>query len=733
MQDKQNKQKKQNNKVAFKNHFYEFIRSEEYSGIILGIVIVLALYVAGCIYALLLGFGIHNITPFSWAIYFINEIKNMAITHNDQHFGSFSSFAALIISGSIPALLIAYYYFVYKKIPELAVKWLIVGAMLFLFWSWISSVALLSFVNGHITQASPLAYIQTLILLDTTHIHYYLIVSAGIGLFSVAILSLFFIKDPTPIVYGDAHFASFAEIRKAGFYIKSLKENSLKESSESSKKAGRGILLGKAYGNYLCMGGFEHVTLFSPSGSFKTVSLTIPNLLNWSGSCVVSDVKLTLFEQTSAYRASIGQKVFLFNPASPTGITHCYNPLSVIIDSNRFTRIDEIQKIASIFIPDNPKSEPIWQVQSRMLFVALVLYILDTPGIEKNIYEVIKIIKSQKSFTVFINEEILTRENLDIVCVQNLMKFVELHDKTRQSILATFLSYFELFDNPLVVAATSKSDFDLRNLRNEAMTIYVGVTNDNLVRLSPLLTIFYQQVTDVLTRKVPGPDEPYGVLLFMDEFATLRRMETFSKNIGLFREYRVRVIIIIQELSQLYEIYGRDGARVFINAKVRIAFTQNDEESCKLIESMLGNKTVRIKNTSKRAAVNMLNNDNDTESHHYTGRPLMSAQEIRVIPEDEEIIFIQGQAPIYAKKILWFKDKNFTEKVQGKIEVKSILSYLETDDFKKEHVKPVDISEKKEKQISIDDLNQVKKQKDQEYKTTEYVIDEEGRDFDDNA
>ena len=86
----------------------------------------------------------------------------------------------------------------------------------------------------------------------------------------------------------------------------------------------------------------------------------------------------------------------------------------------------------------------------------------------------------------------------------------------------------------------TRSDFDIRNLRRKKMTVYVGITNDNLVRLSPLLTVFYQQVADVMTRKVPEDDEPYGVLFLMDEFSALRRMESFHKNIGLYREINQR-------------------------------------------------------------------------------------------------------------------------------------------------------------------------------------------------
>lgn len=440
--------------------------------------------------------------------------------------------------------------------------------------------------------------------------------------------ALLFIKEKIPNIYGKARFATPSEIRKAGLYNN------------------KGLKLGKAYGHELCLAGYEHIILFAPTGTGKSLSFCVPNLFSWDESCIVSDIKLSLFEMTSTHRKNKGHEVYLWNPASPEGKTHCYNPLD-IISNNPQTRIDDIQKIAAIFIPDNPKSEPIWQVQSRFLFVALVLYILDTPGHPKTIGEVVRLVKSQPDFSKFVRETISTCDNLDPLCKHNLMKFGELHEKTRLSILATFESYFELFDNPLIDAATSKSDFDIRNLRKNKMTIYIGITNDNIVRLSALLSVFYQQTADVLTRKLPQKDESHGVLFLMDEFSSLRRMESFHKNIGLFREYRLRIAIIIQELSQLYDTYGRDGAKVFLNAKARIAFTQNDLETCEYLEKLLGNRTIKIKNISRRSGAST----DRTNSDHYHSKPLLGTQEIRLLSESKSIIIIQGIKPIYAKKI----------------------------------------------------------------------------------
>lgn len=535
------------------------------------------------------------------------------------------------------------------------VKWTIIAIVFFILWGWLSSGILFYLAMHHIQSVSPFLYFDAWLNLHShSSGHHALIISGVASAFLLSIIAAILSKPSITDIYGKARFARYADIKKAGLL------------------AEQGVVLGKAYSKTLRLSGYEHVTVFAPTGTGKSTGITIPNLLEWQESCVVSDIKLQLFKLTSKYRESQGHKVYLWSIGTPNGITHCYNPLDIIGD-NPYTRINEIQKIAAILIPDDPKGESVWEPQARMLFVALTLYVLDTRGMQKTISAVVRLFKSQSNFVGFINNTLANRDDLDPVCRENLMKLAEVSEKTRSSVTFTFTSRFELFDNPLIVAATSRSDFDVRNLRREKMTIYVGVTNDNLVRLSPLLTIFYQQVADVLTRKIPEEDEPYGVLFLMDEFSSLKRMESFHKNIGLYREYKLRMVLIIQELSQLYDIYGRDGAKVFINAKVRIAYTQNDDETCKLIESMLGIKTMAIKQRSKNIGSGLMSHGSQTESIQYIARPLMLAQEIRWMKETKALIIMQGYSGIYANKIAWFKQRPFKHRMMGDVTITSIL------------------------------------------------------------
>lgn len=539
------------------------------------------------------------------------------------------------------------------------IKRTILVLSIFIIWSELNSLLIYGLITHHLRWVNPFLYLFAApAIYAEERGGQYLLISMIVSSMVLLILYLLTSKSSIPNLYGKAQFATLRDIKKAGLLAKD------------------GILLGSYQNNYLKLASDEHICVFAPTGSGKTSSITIPNLLEWKDSCVVSDIKLSLFQTTSKYRKAIGQDVYLWNPASPTGETHCYNPLDLVKD-NSITRVDELQQQAAIFIPNKDNEDPIWPVQSRLLFIAFALYVMDTTELPVTIATIVQLIKSQTNLVAFIYDILQNREDLDPVCRFNLNQFVALPDKTRGSVITSFLSYFELFDNPLIAVATSRSDFNIADLRRKRMTIFVGITNDNLVRLSPLITVFYQQVTNTLTKRLPVSDEIYRVLFLMDEFTTLRKMESFHKNIGLYREYHLRIVIIIQELSQLYEIYGRDGAKVFINSKVRVAFTQNDEETSRYIESLLGKQTLLIKHQSKKLMTGLLTKSDVNESEHYYARPLMLAQEIRQMPMNKALVLVEGKLPIYANKVRWFADNNFKHKEVGAIEMKTILVEVE--------------------------------------------------------
>lgn len=559
----------------------------------------------------------------------------------------------LIIAVTVPiiwgSLLCEFYRLHYKQ----GVYWILLLTVAILCWLFFSDTILLFLISHEFTYGSSFHYLRCwLFYADFSLIKTKLIISGLLGLTPLLLILIVRCCKPTiPNIHGKAHFATQKEVKEMGLY-----EN-------------RGLYLGMAYGRDLFLPGYEHGILFGPSGTWKTVANAIPNLFTWAGSIIPLDLKLTLFKLTSRYRESLGYFVYVFAPGS--SFSHGYNCLD-FVSKDPICRIDEVQRIAHIIIPDNPKvSDPFWYQNARLILIALIHYVLDAKEHRPTLGEINLIVKSTHNITEFV-ESITERSDIHYICRNNFLRFLNTNHKTHKNIVDTLLTYLAIFDNPLIEAATSRSDFDIRQLRKKPMTIYVGVNPADLERLAPLISIFYEQVVDNMLREVPRADEPYDVVLQLDEFAALRRMESFLK-IGIFREYRLRAMLYIQDIAQLYAKYGMEEAKLFINTKARIAYTQIDLESSKYLESCLGTNTIEIKSKNTQISSAPLANSDRSHTTNYAARPLMLAQEIRRIPRDKALILIEGYEPIYADKVPWYKQKKFRDKMMGEITIPSLM------------------------------------------------------------
>ncbi len=441
-------------------------------------------------------------------------------------------------------------------------------------------------------------------------------------------------------IHGDARWATEKDIVKAGL------------------RAKKGMLLGVDKKGYLVASGYQHALLFAPTGSGKGVGFVIPNLLYWEDSVFIHDIKLENYELTSGYRSKMGQKIFVWNPANPDGFTHCYNPIDWV-SSKPGQMVDDVQKIANLIMPE----KEFWNNEARSLFVGVVLYLVVAPDKMQSFGEVVRTMRSDD--VVYNLAVVLDTMGSDIhpVAYMNIAAFLQKADKERSGVISTMNSNLELWANPLIDTATATSDFNIQKFKQELTTVYVGLTPDNLQRLQPLMQIFYQQATEFLSRKMPGPDEPYGVMFMMDEFPTLGKMEQFMSGIAYFRAYHVRLFLIIQDTQQLKGIYEEPGMNSFLsNSTYRVTFAANNIETANLISQLCGNKTVDQVSASKPKFLDF-NPASRSLNVSQAQRALLLPQEVIGLPKDEQILLIESSPPIRSNKIKYYADNMFKKRL----------------------------------------------------------------------
>ncbi|MBA2648299.1 MAG: type IV secretory system conjugative DNA transfer family protein [Legionella sp.] len=462
---------------------------------------------------------------------------------------------------------------------------------------------------------------------------------ASFTLFIIGLGFLFFESiRPANKVLGNAHFANGFEVHRGGFY----------------KKEEESLIIGKKAGLPLYSNNFEHVLVFAPSGSGKTRSIAIPNLFHYPSSIVCNDVKFTLFETTSGYREQVlGHTCYCWAPANQEGKTHRFNPLSTI-SNDILLRMTDIQRIAHVLIPD-PQKEPIfWAQSSRKLFKALVLYLLDTPERPTTLGEINRLVK-QQNFDGWLEKILKETTHYDAEFYRNGFSYIGVHFETRSNILISFSGYFELFDDPIIDASTCASDFDLRDLRRKKMTIYIGFGDEDMERLAPIVTLFWQQLISFMIQEIPSPaDEPYPLLCLIDEFSSLGRIDRLRRSLKLLREYRVRCILMFQYMAQTYEKYSHDEARAFTNIKTKIAYTAEDLNDAEYLSKMLGTRTKKI--VSRSVSMQSGGGVNDSKSINYQAIPLLRPEEVMKLKSHITLIVRSGSSPIKAHQYIWYKE-----------------------------------------------------------------------------
>lgn len=455
-------------------------------------------------------------------------------------------------------------------------------------------------------------------------------------------------------LHGSARWATADDIKKANLRSK------------------KGMLLGEDEKGFFVASGYQHALLFAPTGSGKGVGFVIPNLLFWEESTIVHDIKMENFDLTSGWRQKQGQKVFIWNPANPDGFTHCYNPLD-FISQKPGQMVDDTQKIVKLLLP----KQDFWVNEARSFLVGVILYLIADPNKRQSFGEVVRTLRSDD--VTYNLAVVLDTMGADIhpVAYMNIAAFLQKADKERSGVLSTANSELELWVNPLIDTATASSDFSVMDLKKILTTIYVGVTPDNLKRLQPLLQVFYQQATEFLCRKLPGDDEPYGVLFLMDEFPSLGKMEQFMIGIAYFRGYHVRLFMIVQDTEQLKGTYEQSGMNSFLsNSTYRITFAANNIETAELISKLCGNKTVEQISQSRPKFFD-LNPGSRSQNVSETQRALLLPQEVINLSRDDQILLIEASPPIRSKKIKYYEHSLFKKRLFPPIPVPQQKPYTQ--------------------------------------------------------
>src|SRR5271168_1280969 len=477
----------------------------------------------------------------------------------------------------------------------------------------------------------------------------YIAASGGIAAVVVAVaMSVWRAREVKKVTtYGSACWAETREVRRAGLLDQD------------------GVLLGRWRGDYLRHDGPEHVLCFAPTRSGKGVGLVVPTLLTWPGSAIVHDIKGENWTLTAGWRARFG-RVLLFDPTNARSAA--YNPLLEVRRGEWEVR--DVQNIADVLVDPEGALERRnhWEKTSHSLLVGTILHVLYAEP-DKTLAGVANFLSDPKrpietTLRAMMTTSHLGEQGVHPVVASSARELLNKSDNERSGVLSTAMSFLGLYRDPVVATVTRRCDWRIHDLLEgkTATTLYLVVPPSDISRTKPLVRLILNQIGRRLTEDLGAKQHRHRLLLMLDEFPALGRLDFFESALAFMAGYGLKSFLIAQSLNQIEKAYGPNNA-ILDNCHVRVSFATNDERTAKRVSDALGTATEMraMKNYAGHRLSPWLGHL--MVSRQETARPLLTPGEVMQLPHDDELVLVSGCHPIRAKKARYYED----HQLQGRI------------------------------------------------------------------
>ncbi|MDH1270498.1 conjugal transfer protein TraG [Rhizobium pusense] len=426
-----------------------------------------------------------------------------------------------------------------------------------------------------------------------------------------------------------------------------------------------GVVLGRHEREYLRHDGPEHILCFAPTRSGKGVGLVVPSLLTWPGSAIVHDIKGENWQLTSGFRAMYG-RVLLFDPTNAK--SSAYNPLLEVRKGEWEVR--DVQNVADVLVDPEGSLDKRnhWEKTSHSLLVGAILHVLYAEE-EKTLAGVAAFLSDPRRPIETTLKAMMTTPHLGEngphpVVASTARELLNKSDNERSGVLSTAMSFLGLYRDPVVAHVTRRCDWRIADLIADPKpaTLYLVVPPSDISRTKPLIRLVLNQIGRRLTEDLHAKDRKHRVLMMLDEFPALGRLDFFESALAFMAGYGIKSFLIAQSLNQIEKAYGQNNS-ILDNCHVRVSFATNDERTAKRVSDALGTATEMkaMRNYAGHRLAPWLGHLMVSRSE--TARQLMTPGEIMQLPPDDEIVMVAGVPPIRAKKARYYQDKRFIERV----------------------------------------------------------------------
>src|SRR5205814_4374958 len=391
---------------------------------------------------------------------------------------------------------------------------------------------------------------------------------------------------------------------------------------------------------------------------------------------------------TSGWRARFGS-VLLFDPTNPSSAA--YNPLLEIRKGDYEVR--DAQNIADILVDPEGALERRnhWEKTSHSLLVGAILHVLYAET-DKTLAGVANFLSDpSRPIEATLNAMLATPhlgERPHPGVASAARELLNKSENERSGVLSTAMSFLGLYRDPVVAKVTCHCDWHIHDLveGDRPATLYLVVPPSDISRTKPLIRLVLNQIGRRLTEQLETAGRRHRLLLMLDEFPALGRLDFFESALAFMAGYGLKSFLIAQSLNQIEKAYGPNNA-ILDNCHVRVAFATNDERTARRVSDSLGAATElrAMKNYAGHRLSPWLGHL--MVSRQETARPLLAPGEVMQLPADDELVLVSGLPPIRAKKARYFEDPRLTERLLPRPKLATLVreGSVSTDDWSRLH------------------------------------------------
>lgn len=326
-------------------------------------------------------------------------------------------------------------------------------------------------------------------------------------------------------------------------------------------------------------------------------------------------------------------------------------------------------------------NDPFWDETAKMLLKACIYYVISVlPKEEQNISSCLNIIRQGGADPdifkkLFINE--LKPEHPGRKEYEN---FSTAADKTMQSIVVSTISKITAFDTPAMQKITTSNNINFDELGQKKLALFV-ITSASDSTYDFISTIFFSQMLQKLYVQADrnGGTLNHQVYFLLDEFANIGQIPDFNKKLSTTRSLGISISVVVQSLDQLEALYKENYENILGNCDTQVFLGSQSIKTCEYISKSLGQKTIKIESKSKNRDKDNLTTQGISLSEQRQGRELMTIDELKRLPSDDEIILVRGLKPIKAKKAWYYKYHPMREEAR-RYEIHNISEMPKTED-----------------------------------------------------